>query len=166
LNKNPTFLYQKRTKLFNICPNARVASHLQTYLLLNAENLYFAIKNFKRGDLKMKKFIWSFIIAALVIGLVPAMLPVEASAQSYYVRKVRDRRGRVRYVRVAKPSYYRRHRNRINMAIGTGGGALIGGLLGGGKGALIGAGVGAGSSALYTYKLNKKKRKYRKIRRY
>lgn len=52
------------------------------------------------------------------------------------------------------------------MAVGTGGGALVGGLLGGGKGALIGAGVGAGSSALYTYKLNKKKRRYRKIRRY
>ncbi len=115
----------------------------------------------------MRKSIWAFIIMALIIGLVPAMLPVEASAQrSYYVRKVRDRYGRVRYVRVAKPSYYRRHRNRINMAIGTGGGALLGGLIGGGRGALIGAGIGAGSSALYTYKLNKKKRKYRKIRRY
>ncbi|HEY8560781.1 MAG TPA: YMGG-like glycine zipper-containing protein [Pyrinomonadaceae bacterium] len=115
----------------------------------------------------MRKSIWAFVVAALIIGLVPAILPVEASAQrSYYVRKVRDRYGRTRYVRVAKPSYYRRHRNRINMAIGTGGGALIGGLLGGGKGALIGAGVGAGSSALYTYKLNKKRRKYRKIRRY
>jgi hypothetical protein len=115
----------------------------------------------------MKKIIWSFVIAALIIGLVPAILPTEAAAQrSYYVRKVRDRNGRVRYVRVARPSYYRRHRNRINMAVGTGGGALIGGLLGGGKGALIGAGVGAGSSALYTYKLNKKRRKYKKVRRY
>jgi hypothetical protein len=115
----------------------------------------------------MRKFIWAFMIAALVITLVPAMLPVEANAQrSYYVRKVRDSNGRIRYVRVAKPSYYRRHRNRINMAVGTGGGALIGGLLGGKKGALIGAGVGAGSSALYTYKLNPKRRKYKKIRRY
>ena len=51
------------------------------------------------------------------------------------------------------------------MAVGTGGGALIGGILGGKKGALIGAGVGAGSSALYTYKLNKKKRVYKKVRR-
>ncbi len=114
----------------------------------------------------MKKYIWSIIIATLLIGLVPAMFPVEASAQSYYVRKTRDRYGRVRYVRVRKPSYYRRHRNRINMAVGTGGGALLGGLIGGRKGALIGAGVGAGSSALYTYKLRPKKRKYKKIRRY
>jgi hypothetical protein len=52
------------------------------------------------------------------------------------------------------------------MAIGTGGGALVGGLLGGGKGAAIGAGTGLAGSALYTYKLNKKKRRYRKIRRY
>jgi outer membrane lipoprotein SlyB len=121
----------------------------------------------KRGDFKkMKKLIWAFVMATLMIGLIPAMLPVEASAQSYYVRKVRARNGRIRYVRVAKPSYYRRHRNRINVIAGTGGGALLGGLLGGRKGALIGAGVGAGSSALYTYKLNKKKRVYKKVRRY
>jgi hypothetical protein len=30
----------------------------------------------------------------------------------------------------------------------------------------MGAVIGAGGSALYTYKLNKKKRRYRKIRRY
>ena len=120
----------------------------------------------------MKKSIITFVIITLVTGLfifaAPAnteSLAVQAQERSYYVRRV-VRNGRVRYVRVRKPSYYRRHRNRINMAVGTGGGALIGGLLGGGKGALIGAGIGAGSSALYTYKLNKKKRRYKKIRRY
>ena len=113
----------------------------------------------------MKKYILAVIIAALVIGLSPVMLPISVEAQKTYVRKVVDRNGRVRYVRVAKPSFYRRHRNRINVAAGTGAGAVIGGLIGGGKGALIGAGVGAGSSALYTYKLNKKKRIYKKVRR-
>jgi hypothetical protein len=143
-----------------------VAPHLQPCFYVT-QKFYFAFKIYMGRFGKMRKTIWAFVIATLIIGLVPAILPVDASAQrSYYVRKTRDRYGRVRYVRVAKPSYYRRHRNRINMAIGTGGGALIGGLLGGGKGALIGAGVGAGSSALYTYKLNKKRRKYRKIRRY
>lgn len=102
---------------------------------------------------------------ALVVGTIVLAAPSTVEAQTY-VRKVRDRYGRVRYVRVRKPSYYRRHRNRINMAAGTGGGAILGGLLGGKKGALIGAGVGAGSSALYTYKIRPKKRKYRKIRRY
>ena len=114
----------------------------------------------------MKKFILSLILGAFIVGLSPAVLPLQASAQKQYVQRVRDRNGRIRYVRVAKPSFYRRHRNRTNLALGTGGGALIGGLLGGGKGALIGAGVGAGSSALYTYKLNKKKRVYKKVRRY
>lgn len=59
-----------------------------------------------------------------------------------------------------RPSFYRRHRNVINMAIGTGGGALIGGLLGGRRGAGLGALVGLGSSALYTYKLVPKRRRY------
>lgn len=113
----------------------------------------------------MKKYIATFIMLVMVLGLLPLMTPTSVEAQTYVQRYV-DRRGRVRYRRVAKPSYYRRHRNRINMGIGTGGGAIIGGLLGGRRGALIGAGVGLGSSALYTYKLKPKKRKYRKIRRY
>lgn len=113
----------------------------------------------------MKKYITAFMMMALLVGLLPLMMPTTASAQKQYVRRYVDRNGRTQYRRVAKPSFYRRHRNRTNVAIGTGGGALIGGLLGGGKGALIGAGVGAGSSALYTYKLNKKTRKYYKVRR-
>jgi len=59
-----------------------------------------------------------------------------------------------------RPSFYRRHRNVINMAIGTGAGAILGGLLGGRRGAGIGALVGAGGSALYTYKIRPKRRYY------
>ncbi len=114
----------------------------------------------------MRKYIFAFLMMALFTVGITFLLPTGVQAQKRYVQRVVDRNGRVRYVRVAKPSFYRRHRNRTNLAIGTGGGALIGGLLGGGKGALIGAGVGAGSSALYTYKLNPKKRKYYKVRRY
>jgi hypothetical protein len=113
----------------------------------------------------MKKTLILFLVMALFGGMIILSAPVTAEAQAYYLKRV-TRNGRTRYVRVAKPSYYRRHRNRINMAVGTGGGAILGGLLGGRKGALIGAGVGAGSSALYTYKFNKKKRKYVKVRRY
>lgn len=106
-------------------------------------------------------------IVSLFAGMLIFASPstVQASVQEKtYLRKV-VRNGRVRYIRVAKPSFYRRHRNRTNLAIGTGAGAIIGGIVGGGKGALIGAGVGAGSSALYTYVWNKKKRKYVKVRR-
>ncbi len=113
----------------------------------------------------MKKYIATLMLMIVPAVTLPVLLPETAEAQKRYVQRTVNRNGRVRYRRVAKPSFYRRHRNRTNLAIGTGGGALIGGLLGGGKGALIGAGVGAGSSALYTYKLNPKKRKYYKVRR-
>jgi outer membrane lipoprotein SlyB len=114
----------------------------------------------------MKKILAAFIMSAMMVTMAIFAAPVSVAAQSYYVKKVRDRYGRTRYVRVAKPSYYRRHRNRINVAAGTGGGALIGALAGGKKGAAIGALIGAGGSALYTYKIKPKKRKYKKVRRY
>jgi hypothetical protein len=46
------------------------------------------------------------------------------------------------------------------MAVGTGAGMLLGGLIGGRKGALIGTLAGAGGSALYTYKIKPKVRRY------
>lgn len=104
-------------------------------------------------------------MSTLLVAMFIFAAPAGVDAQSYYRKKV-YRNGRVTWVRVRKPSYYRRHRNRINMAVGTGAGALIGGLIGGRKGALIGAGSGLAGSALYTYKLNPKRRKYRKVRRY
>ena len=114
----------------------------------------------------MKKYIATLMMMFVFAGGLPLLMPQVAEAQrKQYAQRYIDRNGRVRYRRVAKPSFYRRHRNRTNMAIGTGGGALIGALAGGKRGALIGAGVGAGSSALYTYKLNKKKRRYVKVRR-
>ena len=112
----------------------------------------------------MKKSISIFVIMTFLAGLLIFASSEQVSAQTYLRKTYRN--GRVVWVRTKKPSYYRRHRNRMNMAIGTGAGAGIGALAGGGKGALIGAGVGAAGSALYTYKLNKKKRKYRKVRRY
>lgn len=58
-----------------------------------------------------------------------------------------------------RPSFYRRHRNLMNIGISTGAGALVGGLIGGNrKGILKGAIVGAGAGALYTYVINPKKK--------
>lgn len=59
-----------------------------------------------------------------------------------------------------KRSFWQKHRDKLTVAAGTGGGALVGGLLGGKKGALIGGLAGAGGSALYTYKLRNRARKY------
>lgn len=59
-----------------------------------------------------------------------------------------------------KRSFWQKHRDKLTVAAGAGGGALLGGLIGGKKGAVIGALAGGGGSALYTYKLRKRNRRY------
>ena len=67
---------------------------------------------------------------------------------------------RVYYDYSRKRSFWDKHRDKLTVAMGTGGGALLGGLIGGKKGAAIGALSGAGGSALYTHKLRKRNRNY------
>jgi hypothetical protein len=57
-------------------------------------------------------------------------------------------------------TFWQKHRDKLTVAMGTGGGALVGALIGGKKGAAIGALAGAGGSALYTYKLRDRSRRY------
>ncbi len=57
-------------------------------------------------------------------------------------------------------SFWQKHRDKLTMAMGTGAGAALGGLIGGKKGAGIGALAGLGGSALYTYKLRHRTRRY------
>jgi uncharacterized protein YcfJ len=112
----------------------------------------------------MKKYITSFLMVAMVAVMIPFM-STEVSAQQYLRSRKVTRSVVTRTYQ--KPSLYRRHRNLINIGIGTGAGALLGGLFGGKKGALIGTLAGAGGSALYTYKINPKKtRYYRTFRNY
>ena len=59
-----------------------------------------------------------------------------------------------------KRSFWQKHRDKLTVAMGTGGGAIIGGLIGGKKGAGIGALAGAGGSALYTYKIRNRNQRY------
>jgi len=69
--------------------------------------------------------------------------------------------GRVYYNQQPKGrSFWQKHRDKLTVAMGTGGGAVIGGLIGGKKGAAIGALSGAGGSALYTYKIRNRNRRY------
>ncbi len=93
----------------------------------------------------MKKFIATFVMMGMMA--MTFLLPVSAAAQT-----------RRNYN--ARPNIYQRHRNVINVAAGTGAGALLGALLGGKKGAGIGALIGAGGSALYSYKIKPKQRRY------
>ena len=53
-------------------------------------------------------------------------------------------------------TFWQKHRDKLTLAVGTGGGALLGGLIGGKKGAGIGALAGGAGSALYTYKIRKR----------
>lgn len=64
------------------------------------------------------------------------------------------------YQRPRSRSFWQKHRDKLTVAAGAGGGALIGGLIGGKKGAGIGALAGGGGSALYTYKIRKRNRRY------
>jgi hypothetical protein len=65
------------------------------------------------------------------------------------------------YGRPRGRSFWQKHRDKLTLAIGTGAGALIGGLAGGKKWAGIGALAGLGGSALYTYKLRHRHHRYR-----
>jgi uncharacterized membrane protein len=94
----------------------------------------------------MKRFITTFVMMGMMALMIP-MLATDATAQTYG-RTYRER------------SVYDKHRNLINIGIGTGAGALIGALIGGKKGAVIGAAAGAGGSALYTYVFNPKTKRY------
>lgn len=69
-------------------------------------------------------------------------------SRSYYDYRNRDR------------SFWDRHRDKLTVAGGTGAGALLGAIIGGKKGAAIGALAGAGGSALYTYKIRDRYRRY------
>lgn len=95
----------------------------------------------------MRKIIATFVMMAMLAIAVP--LTVDAQTRRTY----------------KKPNVYQRHRNLINIGIGTAAGAIIGGLVGGKKGALIGAGVGAGGGAAYTYGIKPKKKRYYRYRR-
>ena len=68
---------------------------------------------------------------------------------------------RVRYHRRHR-TFWQKHRDKLTVAGTTLGGAAIGGLAGGKKGAAIGSLAGAGSGALYTYKIRKRHRHYRR----
>lgn len=100
-----------------------------------------------------------------MIAIIAVSIPMFASSASAQQERYEGNRTNYgqrnnRTTTYKKPSLYRRHRNLFNIAMGTGAGAIIGALIGGKRGAGIGAIAGAGGSALYTYKIKPKKRRY------
>ena len=84
--------------------------------------------------------------------------------RSYYGNQARtsrayDSRSYYDY-RNSNRSFWDKHRDKLTVAGGTVGGAVIGSLIGGRKGAIIGALTGGGGSALYTYKIRNNRRPY------
>lgn len=113
----------------------------------------------------MKKFLVSmmmFLVFAVGLPLsAEASCPRHRRHRTYASRTYRTPYYATRgYVAERRPSFYRRHRNLINIGVASGAGALLGGLLGGRRGVAYGLMGGAGAGALYTYKLNPKKRRY------
>lgn len=108
----------------------------------------------------MKKFLATLMMTAMLA----VMLPLAANAQTRNSRRSYRSNSNTTQT-YKKPNFYQRHRNLINIGIGTGAGALLGGLIGGKKGALIGTAAGAGGSALYTYKINPKTKRYYRVYR-
>ncbi len=103
----------------------------------------------------MKRVLSILLLSLLIFGTVliaPTPISSNASAQTTT---------RVRYHRRHR-SFWKKHRDKLTVAGSALGGAAIGGLAGGKKGAGIGALVGAGSGALYTYKIRKRHRHYRR----
>jgi hypothetical protein len=82
------------------------------------------------------------------------------TARTRTVRRAAPRRVYYDYGQTKGRSFWQKHRDKLTVAMGTGGGALLGGIIGGKKGAGIGALAGAGGSALYTYKIRKRNRNY------
>ncbi|CAN5346775.1 hypothetical protein BH10ACI1_BH10ACI1_20400 [soil metagenome] len=105
----------------------------------------------------MKKFLAGLVILFVMM----VSIPLTADAQYRSNRNRRSVSNRdYRNNNNRRQSFYQRNRNLINIAAGSGAGALIGGILGGKRGVLIGSLIGAGGSALYTYKIRPKKKRY------
>jgi uncharacterized protein YcfJ len=100
----------------------------------------------------MKRVLSILLLSVLMFGAFEFALPTTTFAQTT---------PRVRYHRRHR-SFWKKHRDKLTVAGTAAGGAAIGGLAGGKKGAGIGALVGAGSGALYTYKIRKRHRHYRR----
>jgi hypothetical protein len=80
------------------------------------------------------------------------------NAPAYRSAASNSRRAYYDYNKPQGRSFWSKHRDKLTVGMGAGGGALIGALIGGKKGLAIGSLAGAGGSALYTYKLRKRNR--------
>ncbi len=98
----------------------------------------------------------------LLTALMCLILLAATAMPGFAATRHRHHRARRTYYTYSAPhrTFWQKHRDKLTVAGGTLGGALIGGIAGGHKGAAIGALAGGGGSALYTYKLRRRARRY------
>jgi hypothetical protein len=103
----------------------------------------------------MKRILSISLLLLMVFGTLVFVAGPVTSAQTVTTRTtvVRHRHRR---------TFWQKHRDKLTVAGSALGGAAIGGLAAGKKGAAIGSLVGAGSGAVYTYKIRKRHRHYRR----
>lgn len=99
-------------------------------------------------------------VATSSVGYAPSRVVYRNSGRTVVRNSSSPRRVYYDYQRPRSRSFWQKHRDKLTVAMGTGAGAVIGGLVGGKKGAVIGALGGAGGSALYTYKIRNRNRRY------
>jgi hypothetical protein len=102
------------------------------------------------------KRVLTLLLAGLLLMTMAFVTEPIASGQTT------TRRAEVRHRYRHKRTFWRKHRDKLTVGGAALGGAGIGGLAGGRKGAAVGSLVGGGSGALYTYKLRKRHRHYRR----
>jgi outer membrane lipoprotein SlyB len=113
-----------------------------------------------------KRLIATFMMIAMLAVMLPFSASTASAQSTRYNGNNRNYNQRVYNQRVynqrvyKKPSVYSKHRNLINIGIGTGAGAILGALFGGKKGAAVGALVGGGGAAVYSYGIKPKNKIY------
>jgi hypothetical protein len=114
------------------------------------------------GKEKLMKKLMVAIMCLVLFAM--AAMPLSAQTRRRHYRRVSrttsSRQAYYDYNQPHKRTFWQKHRDKLTTAAGAGGGALLGGLIGGKKGAGIGAIAGGGGSALYTYKIRKRHRRY------
>ena len=114
----------------------------------------------KRGEVIMKKLLVLLMCLTLLVAAAMPAAAMTRHRRHYHARHYRTGRTYYTYSAPRHRTFWQKHRDKLTVAGGTLGGAMIGGIAGGHKGAAIGALAGAGGSALYTYKLRKRHRRY------
>ncbi|HEY6230226.1 MAG TPA: hypothetical protein VIW64_03085 [Pyrinomonadaceae bacterium] len=104
----------------------------------------------------MKRGLSILLSILLILGAVGFVFEPVSSAQTTTTATTRHRYHRHRR------SFWQKHRDKLTVAGSALGGAAIGGIAGGKKGAAIGTLAGAGTGAVYTYKIRKRHRHYRR----